>query len=315
MPEILPRPAAELISSTTPFSRAQALAAGISPDKLKWLLSTGVLRRVLRGVYIVSTARETIATRAAALRFVVPARAVVVDETAGWLHGAHMILAPSQRLEVPSVHVFHRDGGCRLRRDVTASGERRLLDRDVTSVDGILVTTPLRTACDLGRLRLRDQALAAIDSLLRLDTFEYDDLMREVARFPGYRGVIQLRALAPLADGRSESPGESALRLRWLDANLPRPCPQHVVHGPRGQEWRFDLADPPRRYAAEYDGERHHTLLDDVAHDEERRWFLVEQEGWTIDALRRTDVYGLQQQAERILRRGHARAVARHEGR
>ncbi len=43
----------------------------------------------------------------------------------------------------------------------------------------------------------------------------------EIGRFKGYRGVRQLRVLVPLGDGRSESPGESVLRLHWYDAGLP----------------------------------------------------------------------------------------------
>ena len=47
----------------------------------------------------------------------------------------------------------------------------------------------------------------------------------EIGRFRGFRGVVQLRCLAPLGDGRAESPGESALRLHWYDAGLPTPEP------------------------------------------------------------------------------------------
>ncbi len=36
-------------------------------------------------------------------------------------------------------------------------------------------------------------------------------------------------SLAPLADGRAESPPESILRLYWIDAGLPRPVPQLEV--------------------------------------------------------------------------------------
>ena len=43
------------------------------------------------------------------------------------------------------------------------------------------------------------------------------------ARYKGYRGVIQLRTLVLVVDPRAQSPGESILRLRWLDTGLPRP--------------------------------------------------------------------------------------------
>lgn len=313
-PESLSRLPDPHLDLARPFTRADALRAGLTPDHLKWLLTTGSVRHMLRGVYVALATAESLELRVAALRLVVPDRSVVVDETAGWLHGATMILAPQSEPRVPAVHVFHRDAGCRLRNGVTASGERWLLDRDVEQIGGIQVTTPLRTATDLGRLRHRDQALASIDSLLGLGAFTHDELMGEVARFAGYRGVIQLRTLAPLGDARAQSPGESALRLRWLDAHLPAPQPQHPVTGPHGQTRWLDLADPTVRFAAEYDGERHHSLTSDVLHDEERRWFLTEHLGWILVVLRRTDVFGPRQQAESLLRAGYARARLRHEG-
>ena len=59
--------------------------------------------------------------------------------------------------------------------------------------------------------------------MLRLKRFEKADLVQGAARFRGMRWVTVLRELAPLADGRAESPGESVLRLRWIDLNLPTP--------------------------------------------------------------------------------------------
>ena len=78
---------------------------------------------------------------------------------------------------------------------------------------GLRVTTPLRTACDLGRLLSRDRAFAALDTMLRLGAFDAEELWAETERFRGMRGVRQLRAFAPLADRprrvarRSRSPG------------------------------------------------------------------------------------------------------------
>ena len=99
-------------------------------------------------------------------------------------------------------------------------------------LEGLRVTTPLRTACDLGRLLHRDQALAALDSLAALDAFTLAELSLATLRFPRYRGVRQLRVLVPLVDARAQSPGESILRLRWLDAGLPRPECQVAVPAP-----------------------------------------------------------------------------------
>lgn len=47
-------------------------------------------------------------------------------------------------------------------------GTRGLIDRDVTTIGGVQVTTKLRTALDLGRLLWRFDALAALDGFARL---------------------------------------------------------------------------------------------------------------------------------------------------
>ena len=60
---------------------------------------------------------------------------------------------------------------------LSASGERMLTEDDVVEIGGLRVTTALRTACDLGRLLHRDQALAALDSLSRLAAYEPHELL------------------------------------------------------------------------------------------------------------------------------------------
>ena len=98
--------------------------------------------------------------RIAALRLVVPDGCFVVDRTAAWLHGAPMVLAPNDHLQPPKVSMFkHADAG-RLRNELARSGERTVLPRDLMDVGGLCVTTPLRTALDLGRFLSRDQALS-----------------------------------------------------------------------------------------------------------------------------------------------------------
>ena len=203
-----------------PFTAAMAKACRIHPVELSRLVALGLLRRLVAGVYVAAQAGDSLALRVDALRLVVPPDAVVTDRTAAWLHGVQMALAPGDHLTVPEVSVFHRRRGCRLRNDVVASGQRMMPDEHVMEVRGLCVTTPLRTACDLGRVLRRDAAFASLDAMLRLGAFGKEELLEASAGFRGYRWVRQLRALAPLADARAESPPESVLRLRWLDCAL-----------------------------------------------------------------------------------------------
>ncbi len=302
-----------LISS--PFTTQQAAAVGVTHRRLRDLLERGAIRRLLRGVYVGAGVPDSLALRRDAVRLVVPEGAVVTDRIAGWLHGAPRILAPDSDLEVPDLSVFHRGRGRRLRNPLVDSGQRTMPSRHVMSLGGLDVTTPLRTAWDLGRLLPRTQAIAGLDSMSALGLFGREELIAGVEQFRGYRGVRQLRALAPLADGRSQSPGESGLRLLWCECeDLPRPELQIPVLGPHGATFYLDLGLPDLLYAAEYDGAAFH---DETARprDEWRRRVLREQ-GWVIDVLRAEDVYGPDPAAPGILRAGVRRAVAeRRSGR
>ena len=205
-----------------PFSSAEARDLGVTYLDLRRFVEAGLLRHPVRGAYVSRGVPDGLVLRIAVLKLVVPADCVVTDRTAGCLWGAEMILAPGDHLEVPRVSVFCPPG-LRLRNGLTDSGERTFDPGDVVEVDGLLVTAPLRTACDLGRLLHRDQALAALDAMTALSAFTLDELMAATVRFKGYRGVIQLRTLVLVVDPRAQSPGESILRLRWLDTGLPRP--------------------------------------------------------------------------------------------
>ncbi len=175
------------------------------------------------------------------------------------------------------------------------------------------MTTPIRTACDLGRLLPRDRAFAALDSMLALGLFDTCDLWVEAMRFRGMRGVRQLRGFVPLADGRAQSPGESILRLRWLDLlTLPRPRPQIEVERPGRWSYWLDLGVEELRFAVEYDGEEwHRRTSEQRERDRRRRTWLREERGWTIEAVTRDNVYGHQRDIEGILLDGVRRARLR----
>jgi hypothetical protein len=253
---------------------------------------------------------DSTALRTEVLRLVVPPGCFACDETAAWLHGAMMALAPNSHLTLPRVSFFRPADEGRLRNPLAVSGERTVIASDLMDVGGLLVTTPLRTALDLGRLRRRDQALAALDALLRLGCFTREELLSSVERFARHRGVVQLRWLASLADPRSESAGESALRLRWYDAGLPRPELQIPILVDGREVFRLDLGLEELLFAAEYDGEDFHSAPDQVAADDARRELLRRELHWLIEVFRRSDVHGLRQDADLRLRAAYVRARA-----
>jgi hypothetical protein len=293
-----------------PFTRALAHQLGVTRGQFDQLLARGLVRPVVRGVFVTAQAVDTIRLRASALALVVPPSAIVTDLTAAWLHGVDLLPGPAL-YEMPPLQIFGRTGS-RLRRPAVSSGTRRMLDSDVTVVDGVLVTTKLRTALDLGRLLRRSAAFAALDAMLRAGV-ERESLLAQVERFKGDRGVVQLRTLAPLADPRAESPPESILRLHWIDASLPAPDLQVWVPSGDDRRFRIDLGREDLRYGVEYDGRAYHGE-DRTAHDLARRSWLEEQEDWLIDVFVAEDLFAPNANPQARLREG-CREARRRRGR
>jgi hypothetical protein len=289
-----------------PFTMQQARRAGLSRHRVRRLESDSLLRRVMKGVYVANQVADSIRLRLQSLELVVPPDVVVTDWTACWLHTG--LLPPNDHLRIPTVCAFRPAGNDRLRNELCSSGERTFQPEDLVAMGALTVTTPLRTAWDLGRLAPRDLAIGGLDTLLRDGGFSHAELVGGVERFKRRRGVVQLRELTPLADPRSESPGESTLRLRWLDLrSLPAPTPQVPVTIDGVEVYRLDLGVPELRYACEYDGEAFHGETH-RAKDNARREDLRRRFGWDVDAVRRSNVYGVNRNIEQILYEGIDRA-------
>lgn len=289
----------ERLPPGAPFTTAQALAAGATYGALRSMVAAGLLVRPVRGVYHAASLQDSTSLRVEVLKLSTPPGAVVTDRSAAWVLGAERVLAPGAHLEVPQVSVYCRPGN-RLRNKLVDSGQRLLSTADVVDVGGLLVTTPLRTACDVGRLLHRDQAIGVMDALGAVGGFSLGALVAEVGRFKGFRGVVQLRALAPLVDPRSGSPGEGTLRLRWHDVGLPWPECQVRVPGRFGGSYFIDIGLPALRLGAEYFGEEFHGP-DQDRHDAHRLEWLREELDWVIVVARRDNVYGFHQDVDGLL--------------
>ncbi len=189
-----------------------------------------------------------------------------------------------------------------------------LLPTEIVDLDGLRVTSKLRTICDLGMQLPRRPAFAAMCMMMKIADFTLADIRRQAdTRFKGYRWVNQLRSLAPHVQPRLDSPGECWLALCWLDeVTLLDYEPQFEVPGPGGSYY-LDLAVPELRYAAEYDGVEWHGP-DQAAYDLARRTYLREERDWIIDVFEAADVTGPAPRAGERLRAGLARARRRLDG-
>ncbi len=270
---------------SAPFTRQQAADAGITKSELATMLRDRVVRRMLQSVYVATDLEDTIGLRLAAAKLVVAPFVVICDRTAAWIHGVDAFDYPE--LEVlPPIDTCVPPERTRVRRR-QCIGRSRGLDRgDIVEIDGLVVTTPLRTAVDLASGLPRRNALAVLDAFLHLGAFNQVALQNEVRRFARRRGVVQLRQLVAIADARTESPGESWTRLELIDADLPIPTPQFVVKWQGEELFRLDLAYVKHRVCIEFDGVESHDSPEQRQYDEARRDWLRRHD-WIVIVIRK----------------------------
>ena len=287
-----------------PFTHGAARKAGLQSRDLSMLVTEGFLRRLVAGVYVANQVPDSLALRAQALRLVVPQDAVVTDRTAGWLHGAPMVLAPGDHLVIPQVSMFVNRKGARLRNEFASSGERTLKSEDVTEVLGVRVTSALRTACDLGRLLNRD-GRSPRSTRCSLWVSSTPTSVGRGQAIPRDARSTPAARVRPLADGRAQSAAESILRLRWLDLlTLPRPEPQIEVLRPGQPSYWLDLgvrtsATPRSTTVRSGTGG-----LPSKARDASRRTWIREERGWIIDVVTKDNLFGHTRDIEGILLNG-----------
>ena len=246
-----------------PFTPRQAVSAGVNRSSLERMQRRGQVRRVLRGVYAAATARDGSVFRARALALAVGGDVVAVDRTACWVHGLDLSLVGVTDDEVPLDLARTRGRG--------RGTLRTLAARDLLSIEGARVTTPLRTALDIGRVLRPPVALACMDRLVARGAFAHTALLAELPRMAGLPGIGQLRQLAAHVDGRACCAPESVLRMHWNAARLPTATPaMTVVAG--GRMVRLSIGTEHRGFGAVLAG---HVDSDDLLALQAAGWWIV----------------------------------------
>ncbi|MDX6286306.1 MAG: hypothetical protein QOG53_1791 [Frankiales bacterium] len=167
--------------------------------------------RLFRGVYLMPDMGRDTLTHARAVQLVRP-KLVASHQLAAAIHGFDLVRPPrmdftgtdKSRLDVPAGHLYRW----------------ALPSSDVVNIDGVLVTSPLRTAVDLMRERDRDTAVIAVDSALRKRIVFLDGIAERLEFLAGERGVKRSWKAFVCLDPKSGSPGESKTRLIMWDLKL-----------------------------------------------------------------------------------------------
>lgn len=261
----------------------------MTPSAISRRVASGVWQRLLPRVYWLGLGEPPWKTRALALVLWGGNGCALSHETAAALWGldgfrpARFVLTTprSARSPAPGVRI-HRTP---------------LTPRDVSSVDGIIVTSVARTVLDLAAEHLDEVVEAALDEGLcrRLVT---PAQLRWFVRSLGDKGPAGTKRLKRVLARRGPAPIESALERKvWkvlARSGLPPPVPQYVIRNGNEFVARVDFAYPAERVAIEVDGYRWHSGRAAWARDLSRRNLLTEL-GWLVihvthaDATERPD--------------------------
>lgn len=272
-----------------PFLARDASAIGLTPYELYEAHREGALRRILDRVFIDPAVPDSRALRVRAMKKLAPPHAVVADDWASWIYGVDTF-APGRRHSLrPQLVVPHGDS--RMRISDLDCRQALIPAKDVWEMDGLRVTSPVRTTADFLRKKWRPYALSAADSMAHAGLVSVDEVIGYLAARKGYRGIRQARNLALLITDKADSPGESWTRLRMIDAGFAIPQPQWEIVDRDGNTRFLDLAYPEIMIAVEYDGQEFHTADRDRTHDGYRRK-LVRALGFRILVAGFEDIFG-----------------------
>ena len=144
------------------------------------------------------------------------------------------------------------------------------------------VTTPARTAFDIGRSRPQHRAIPALDALMRATEVKPADILAVADARPGTRGIRRLRAAVELADGGAESPQETRVRRsRWELDYRSRKRRFEFCDRFGAVRIRVDMGWRQWRVAVEYDGVQHWTDSRQRSWDIDRI-AILESMGWVV---------------------------------
>lgn len=236
------------------------LRALVSARAVRKALAAGQIRRVARGVYALPEAPAALAAARS--------QGGVVSHLSAAQHWGLGVISPPT-----SPHVTLPPGRVRRRTGLPCI----LHWASVPALDD--VTTPLQTVLDCIRTLPLAEALAVADSALRTGCVDQDELIEAAKRLRGPHSRRVL-SVAQLADGRSESVLESALRALLVERGIEGFVPQLLVQDSEFSA-RLDLGNPRLLLGLEADGFAFHGTRRALVKDCRRQVNLTIR-GWRI---------------------------------
>ncbi|SFO04256.1 type IV toxin-antitoxin system AbiEi family antitoxin domain-containing protein [Mycetocola miduiensis] len=283
------------------FSVREAYLNGMSRSQLR----NAALVRPFHGARFAPRIDPELIDQCHAFSARMPRGAIFSHVTAARLHGMPL---PIEFDDGP-LHVMSPAGVRATKARGTVGHCATLGASDVTERQGIRLTTPERTWCDLAAILNFSDLVAAGDSLLwweqPLTTMER--LLEAAQRYPSQRGRSRMQLALGSLSPRSRSRPESIVRLALTASVLPEPVPNFEVYLPLSRrEIAIDLAYPKYKVGLEYQGD-HHRLDRRQWRRDVRRGNDAVDAGWSMIYFTGDDLVDLPDIVARTERRLRSR--------
>lgn len=268
---------ADKLDTRTPFTRAEGIAAGLTPRQLRGPR----FRTIFRSVYVAST-------RPPSPRLRVQAALKLFDDLAWASHASaariHEIPIPTiadEHVSVPQAK--HRRQHPGIRTHVGQSWH-------VVVADGIRVSTPLQTFVELAEIVGLVDLVVIGDHLVRRTPLTRGQLV-DFCASSRHRAARRAGEAAAYVREDVDSPMETRLRMLIVLAGLPEPRVNLTVRTGDGEVVRkYDLSYPESKVVIEYDGRHHVERIEQWESDLGRRE-AIDQADWRILVVVSSGIY------------------------
>lgn len=269
--------------------RQDLLTAGFSSNAIRRERTSGRLTAVRRGVYTPAGAFHALglelqhASRARAVAMAAPGL-VISHISAAVLHQLPVRPGGLERVHATRIGAT---GGITDDRRVVHVG--RLQPHDVVEIDGTATTSLSRTLVDLAKTDSFEAGVIAADNAFHTHPNIVELVAETLGRSRRHQGHTMARRALLFADGRSESVGETRLRVFHHEVGLPAPELQCDVIGDIDLLGRIDLAHLTAGTLIEFDGmAKYGKLLNphrselEVLRFEKQREESLREAGWNV---------------------------------
>ncbi len=301
------------------FTRPEVLAAGYDDNYITRMVRSGLWHRIRNGAFIAKSGWDRLDE---VDQHRVRARAVLRQARAEGVLSHVSALAeldvPFWDLPLDDVHLTRFDQRAGRREAGVCQHRGRLLVDDLTRRNGVMVTSPVRTALDIMASTDTERGLVVGCGMVRAGLCTLPQMEHAYTVTEPRAHSLATRVVLGLVDSRLESIGEVRTAFHCWAQGLPRPVPQFEIRENGRVVARLDFAWPEHRIWVEFDGRSKYvdhlrageTVADAVLREKHREDTVRRLTGWICIRITWADLYDPERLARRIRRAISDQAVA-----